>query len=68
MKVFVSLGKVENCPDSRKNALNPIWVGMVDPRERCSIWNLRQRYKNPLLYRESITQQFQEFTFFNNSP
>ena len=30
MKVFVSLGKVENCPYSRKNALNPkAWWGCL---------------------------------------
>ena len=28
MKVVVSLRKVENCPDSRKNALNPWFVEM----------------------------------------
>jgi len=29
--VFVSLGKVENCPDSVDLPGNPSWVGMFDP-------------------------------------
>jgi hypothetical protein len=33
MKVFVSLGKVENCPYSRKNAVNPVAVGIFNPAD-----------------------------------